>query len=254
MICLNSTQTLEAVLGAAPAATQPVYSCTYATKSTAWPNPSSGSMSGVTTVTLVPAPGTSDLNMVKQITVYNGDTAAVLLTIRLNASGTYIVLWKGYVPVGRTLFYSPESGFQILNQASGELAYTEKNTSTSITATTSAGADLVVSAPAIVFDGATVVLIEFFAPYATPDSGAAGRSIILNIHEDGSHIGYWANYQTPAAAVMNIGVHLARRLTPSAGSHTYSARAYVSAGTGTIGGGSGGSGQYMPTYIRILRI
>jgi hypothetical protein len=45
-----------------------------------------------------------------------------------------------------------------------------------------------------------------------------------------------------------------RRLTPSSGSHTYSVRAIVDAGTGRVQAGAGGVGVNMPAFIRITKV
>lgn len=131
-----------------------------------------------------------------------------------------------------------------------QLAYTEFTAPVTITATTEAGANTVVTAPAITFDGATPVVIEFFAPIV--DTGAAGQSIAAALFQDGSSIGRMGAIYGPAAAIQ-AALPLRRRMTPASGSRTYSIRVFINVGTGTVTGGAGGSGNNMPGYIRITK-
>jgi len=136
---------------------------------------------------------------------------------------------------------------------STELAYTEFTTNVSITHTTEGTADSVISAGALTFDGITPYVINFYSPRVdTPP----GTDVILVLYQDGSSIGQigWHNgfNATGGSNDSDSAMLLTRRLTPSAGSHTYSIRAYIIAsGTATIYGGPGGSGSQVPGYIRI---
>lgn len=147
------------------------------------------------------------------------------------------------------------SGAGSSDLAGYEYDYVEKTTNTSITATTEGGADTIVTATAVVFDGTTKIVVDFYCAYAAPDTGAAGRTLILVLYDGASSIGKLAPMATLVSGNQSYitGVH-SRRLTPSAASHTYSVRAYVSAGTGTVGAGAGGSGTYMPAFIRITKV
>ena len=60
--------------------------------------------------------------------------------------------------------------------------------------------------------------------------------------------------QTPASAALHYPVLTHVRKTPSNASHTYSIRGTVSAGTGVVAAGPGGSGQQYPAFIRITRV
>lgn len=133
------------------------------------------------------------------------------------------------------------------------LAYVEKTSNTSVTATTEGTADTVVTATAITFDGATVAMIEFYAPLVDNPAGGASRSQTLVLYEDGASIGQIGQVLNTATAVNQTPVHVVRRRTPAAGSRTYSIRAYVSAGTGTVYGGAGGSGAIMPAFILVVK-
>ena len=133
----------------------------------------------------------------------------------------------------------------------GELDRVEVTGSTSITATTEATANTVVTATGVAFDGATDVDIEAFFPFIEP-AASVGAFIVVVLYDGASSIGLLGIARTPAANSHRGTFFGARRLTPSAATHTYSIRAYVSTGTGSVFAGTGGSGNYMPGYIRIV--
>jgi hypothetical protein len=115
----------------------------------------------------------------------------------------------------------------------------------SVTATTEGTANTVVTASAFSFDGATEVLIEFFAVDAVPGTG----QLNLWLYDGGSSIGL-LGFRTTARSP---GGPLRRYLTPSNASHTYSIRASVDAGTGQLSAGAGGAATNLPGYIRITK-
>jgi hypothetical protein len=130
-------------------------------------------------------------------------------------------------------------------QAGTELAYAERTATLSVTAASEATALAVVTAPAVSFDGLTVVEILFSAAFI--GKGASWTRCVLFdgetslgtlVHSDGT---------------TNIPAMGRRRLTPSAGSHVYSIRAYVDAGTGAVGAGAGGAGVYVPACMSVRK-
>lgn len=128
-----------------------------------------------------------------------------------------------------------------------EYAYTEFTSAVSITATTEGTANTVVTASAVTFDGSTVVLIEFSAPSVKAGTG----NIIMCLFEDGTAIG---NIGFNDNAGKFVPMRLGRRRTPANGSRTYSVRAFVDAGTGSVTGGAGGAGANVPGWIRITKV
>jgi hypothetical protein len=135
-----------------------------------------------------------------------------------------------------------------------EYTYVEFTADAAPTATTEATANTVVTAAAVSFDGSTTVLIEFFAPYASP-TNTAGAYVFFVLYDGSSSIGLMGAIRTPSATGDHVvPVRLTHRLTPSNASHTYSIRAYVSSGTGEVVGGSGGTGNYVPGFIRITKV
>lgn len=128
-----------------------------------------------------------------------------------------------------------------------EYAHNEFTANTTITATTEAGAQQVRDASAVTFDGATAAIIEFFAPYIANPAAAV---MLLALYDGAASIGIFA--QT-ALGGNGMPMLLRRRLTPSATSHTYSVRAWVSSGSGTVFAGAGGAGLMVPGYLRITK-
>ena len=135
-----------------------------------------------------------------------------------------------------------------------EVGYAEVTADTSVTATTEATANSVVSLGAITYE-AVPHFVEFQCSEARPDNGAAGRTITFVLEDSTTVVvGVWGRIATPAAAVNNMPVRLGYRFTPTAASHTYNVRAWVSAGTGLISAGSGGAADDGPAWIRICRV
>jgi Uncharacterized conserved protein (DUF2190) len=134
-----------------------------------------------------------------------------------------------------------------------EFDYVQKTSNSSITGTSAGAANTLVTGAAVTYDGSTAVMIEFFSAFMTPDTGASGRDITIGIFEGSTEVGrvgYLAGVVTgPVYGV----VHGALRLTPTAGSHTYIAKAWVSAGTGTVGGGAAGAAAG-PMFMRITKV
>lgn len=133
-----------------------------------------------------------------------------------------------------------------------ELDYTEFTSPVSVTGANEAGATTIVTAGAVTFDGSTVAIVEFYAPVATPESVAA-KTLSLFLFDGSSGIGTIGQVTAVASQTHRVPVLVRRRLTPSAASHTYSIRGSVTTNPGTVTVGAGGTGNYMPGYIRIVK-
>lgn len=114
-------------------------------------------------------------------------------------------------------------------------------------------ATTVVTGSAVTYDGSTIVVVHFFAPYVTVGS-VANSEVDIWLYQDGSSIGAMGTIINPVATnSLNVPVQLETRFTPAAGSHTYSIRASRSS-AGSVGAGAGGSGAYRPGFIRITKV
>lgn len=132
-----------------------------------------------------------------------------------------------------------------------ELAYAEVTSQVSTTQTSEASATEIVSAGAVTFDG-TAVMIEFYVPY-TDVQNTANAFAVFCLFDSTTSQGRMGIVRQPTTAELYVPVLLRRKVTPSAGSHTYSIRFITSSGTSTVEPGAGGSGNLMPGYIRITK-
>jgi hypothetical protein len=134
-----------------------------------------------------------------------------------------------------------------------ELAHAEVTVGSSVAATTEVGADTLLTAPAVTCDGTTPVIVEFFSPVVLAPSVAAAQLNFI-LFDGSTPIGQLGQVRNPAGASTGTPVLMRRKLTPTAGAHTYSARAYVSTGSGWFGAGTAGAGNSVPAYLRVLRV
>jgi hypothetical protein len=125
-----------------------------------------------------------------------------------------------------------------------EFDYVERTTNLSVSATTAAGADTFIDGNSITFDGSTIVLVEFSAPLA--DS-----SVFLSVS-------LWDGTTDLGVIVQSNGVTAglrgARRLTPSAGAHTFHIKAWRGATSATVQAAAGGAGTRVPAFYRVTRV
>lgn len=129
-----------------------------------------------------------------------------------------------------------------------EIAYAQVTAAIPITSTSPATGHLIVNSGAITYDGSPI-LVEFYSPHVI-FNGSAGQGLFLYLADgvgtaDIGNIGAWAPGGSPAS--------LRRKITPTAGSHSYLVGAYVTASTGNVMAGTGATGAYSPAFIRITR-
>ena len=109
MLVLDTVnKSIEVLMAAAPATTQPDFTSHYAdsTASAFTEGSNDGTLNGVTAVTLVAAPAASTRRIVREMVIYNADTVAVNLTVRLKNGASYRVIWKGTLGVGESWQFS----------------------------------------------------------------------------------------------------------------------------------------------------
>lgn len=132
-----------------------------------------------------------------------------------------------------------------------EFDYVEKTSNSSITATSAATANTLVTGAAITYDGSTIIKVEFYANSMNNPANVVLRVILV----DGSTVvGELAALF--GAASIYVPCNGSVRFTPTNASHTYSVRAWVDAsGTGNIIAGAGGTGTSpYPMYMRITKV
>lgn len=135
--------------------------------------------------------------------------------------------------------------------AGSELAYVEAGGSQNIAiqGTTAAGATVIVTAPALVFDGAARIKVEFCATAVFTGANAVAATWIL-LFDGATDLGWISLIQGNAIWAPCYGVRI---LTPSSGSHTYSIRGYRNAVDGGISNNLGAGDIPVPCFIRITR-
>jgi len=131
-----------------------------------------------------------------------------------------------------------------------ELAYNQITAMISVTATSAAAPTLVIEGTARSYDGSPVI-VEFYTPF----SYLAGvGTMIYNLWDASTDTARMGACVGPLAS--GNPVHLKRKVTPTAGSHTYRIVAWNSgaAGTNQIYAGNGGTDAYTPAFIRVTRV
>lgn len=113
MILLDATtKSLELVLAGAITTSQLPYTVSYveldATFAIAAASEGDGTSNNTTAVTVVAAPASGKVRQVKYLTVYNADTVAATVTVRINNNATMRILVKTTLQVGDTLQYVSE--------------------------------------------------------------------------------------------------------------------------------------------------
>jgi hypothetical protein len=133
-----------------------------------------------------------------------------------------------------------------------EIAYQEFTSAVTLAGTTEATATQLVNASSITADGSTPIYVEFEAPYV--DQVGTQRALFA-LYQDGASIGLLSN-ELPAGGGAGGVTHvrLARRFLPLSGAHVYGIRGFSTLGTSVVGAGVGGSGNYMPGFIRITTV
>lgn len=138
------------------------------------------------------------------------------------------------------------------NDPGSQLDYVEFTANVACTAITAAAANTIVTGSSISFNGATPVLIQFFAQ--SWDCSVTANNCHIELYEDGVDIGRIFVSRDAIASGRMLPIFAVRRMTPAAGVRTYSIRGWISSsGTFTVYGGVGGAAVDMPGYIRIER-
>lgn len=136
-----------------------------------------------------------------------------------------------------------------MNEVWHEVAYAEFTADVSVTTASTEGSPLdVVSSGAVTY-AAVPTLIEFFAPGLVVNSAGSGR-MGFNLW-DATDLGRFVFDLGSTAAGQPL--YFARRLTPTAASHTYKIRAWATVNTQVVKAGAGGVATLVPGFIRVLQ-
>lgn len=125
-----------------------------------------------------------------------------------------------------------------------------------VTGTAEGSETTIVTGGSVSYDGSTAVDIEFCASRVTLAAGAVDRPAIFTLYEDSTALGRLCTLTSPVATqTFRFPIFARFRRTPTAGSHTYTVKAWKnnSGDTFTVDAGLGGSGANMPVYVRVVK-
>lgn len=266
MICLPSTDKLQITVSSGTAIK---WTVTYVVKSTGVISSSRGSSNGTNDVDIVPAPASGDFHLVKQITAHNTDSTTRTITIKIDGGGSPYILYKVAIPQDVTLFYSPETGFNILPDTGAvELDRVEQTSGGDIiTESPTYNASVIMTSNSITFSKNTTIDIDVYIPQMQT-GGQNNRGVHVYLWEDTTclgHVGYgFKPEESPTPPRLYIGcVRGVRRTVASAGSHIYRVTGCVNDAWGPGGdtsdpgswfAGNGTSGNYSPAVLSIKRV
>lgn len=196
-------------------------------------------------------------------------SATVSTTLVLNA-GDYIEL-IGYQNSGGSLALGISAGYAAWMSATKidgavvsyvgvpgslvgqEIGYSERTSGFTASASSAATAADMGMSITLTADGVTPYMLEFWAAWVDT-SAALGAYTAVHFAENGTRLADWdVIVRAPAAAMTSAPIIARKRIVPTAGSHTYTMRAWSSGGTGTINAGPGGVGNPPPMFMRITR-
>ena len=132
-----------------------------------------------------------------------------------------------------------------------KLDYVERTTEASITATSQATANTVITGNSITLDGLSDIEIEFYIP--DPGSPGTAQDLWIGVFDGATCLG--AARLSASNGNIRAPISYKRRLTtPSAGAHQYIAKAWTSSGTGSLGAGAGGpTNDKIPMYLLVKK-
>jgi hypothetical protein len=180
--------------------------------------------------------------------VVNSNNAAIRGVVNGGIDNGNIAVGAG-IAVNKLLIGGSPDGTKFLRDdgswavSQGEIAYVEFTAPFTVSSTSEAGAQTIVTAPSITFDGNQVVMISFFSP----DTSSGSGQILFSIFDGATSTGHAAKLDTSN----NTPMYFARRMRPSAGAHIFSIRSWRSGGSSVVSAGAGGPGVQVPGYMRI---
>lgn len=129
--------------------------------------------------------------------------------------------------------------------------YVEVTSDVTVSATTAATANTVITANAFTPDGASVYRIEFGVVEAT---ATAASTVVFHLYDGSTNLGRVATATQGSAASFAVPIYGSREFTPTNASHTYSIRAHRVTANWTLQAGVGGADVDFPIWMRITRI
>jgi hypothetical protein len=137
--------------------------------------------------------------------------------------------------------------------ASPELSYVENPNNVTVSSSTAAGANVVVTASPLLLDGQPI-WVEFYA--SRIDTGTTqGDDVVVSLWDNGVDQGRLWHTTCGGDFLVRMGVLVRHRITPTPGIHEYSIRAWKggNTGNGLIAGAAGGVDTVFPIHIYVYK-
>lgn len=135
-----------------------------------------------------------------------------------------------------------------ISAVTNELDYNAKTSNSTITATSQGGAQTVVSGNSLAFDTSNKIITV-----SLPKMSITTNDEIIFVLLRGATVVGQMQVALDAGLNWFAFSYVFHDRAPSAGTYQYTLKAYVTAGTATISGGAGGSGNLMPLQIRVSK-
>lgn len=196
---------------------------------------------GIVAVDQKPSAGVQYLGDYNPATTYNDGDYVV------GPDGvTYVCVQNGTVGV------TPAPWAPVVPIAADEIGYDSITANALVTATTEATSNTIIACAPHTFDGNPVIC--HFMASAVNQITVAGAKIVFSLWEGATEISRLGSHQVNLTAQGFMPFYNALRFTPTAGSHTYTIKAYAQSTTGTpqIYCGTGGIGD-PPCYVRFTK-
>lgn len=193
----------------------------------------------------IPKPGSPSTN---QALVWNGSAWVADTVKNANIDAAAAIAYSKLNLAGSLKFADMVAG--VGGPPGTEIDYAQITSDLSV-AGSSAAQTTVVAGAAKTYTGAEVVLIEFYSGMLTL---SASTFFVITLWEDSTELGVIAEYFHSGSASHNTPAYGALRRTPSAGSHTYTVKAWKAGGTFSIAAHAVGTpGERLPAYVRVTR-
>lgn len=132
---------------------------------------------------------------------------------------------------------------------SPELGYSEITAAVVVSATSEPASNTIISLPAINFSAIPIEL-EFFSPEGNC-AAVAGAILWVYLFDGPTSLGI---IDTVRGNGTSAPLYARRRITPTAGSHTYLVKASITGGNGSVQAGPGTVGVRTPAFLRAAKV
>lgn len=135
-----------------------------------------------------------------------------------------------------------------------EIAYDQITATVNVVSTAEGAPTVVIAGTSHTYENVPY-LFHFYSPFVADSSAAAGTVFAL-LMQDAASIGRVASADSITVATqLAVALVGELRFTPTAGAHIFGISAFASSATGTpaVGAGVGGSGAYVPAFLRVTK-